>query len=232
MREVKRPVFSFRLNLDNPDHKKAWEILQSVPDGQKSSYLVQVILKDQENNQLEKSIPADSADAKIVSNQLLQVIRDVPKAVLQDYTTAIATQKGYLGQQQIFFSSIAVILLIISLFHIVNSMSHTILTRRREYGIIRAIGITDGGFYKMILQTGILYGLLADVFIYLIYNRVLRRVMNYYLAHVLQFLHYTTNIPNLVLNGIMVLNVVIAVVAVMFPAWKMGKENIISEIRR
>lgn len=53
-----------------------------------------------------------------------------------------------------------------------------------------------------------------------------------YLAHVLQFLHYTTNIPNLVLNGIMVLNVVIAVVAVMFPAWKMGKENIISEIRR
>jgi putative ABC transport system permease protein len=176
--------------------------------------------------------PADSADAKIVSNQLLQVIRDVPKAVLQDYTTAIATQKGYLGQQQIFFSSIAVILLIISLFHIVNSMSHTILTRRREYGIIRAIGITDGGFYKMILQTGILYGLLADVFIYLIYNRVLRRVMNYYLAHVLQFLHYTTNIPNLVLNGIMVLNVVIAVVAVMFPAWKMGKENIISEIRR
>lgn len=56
MREVKRPVFSFRLNLDNPDHQKAWEILQSVPDGQKSSYLVQVILKDQENNQLEKSI--------------------------------------------------------------------------------------------------------------------------------------------------------------------------------
>ena len=54
--EVKRPVFSFRLNLDNTDHKKAWEILQSVPDGQKSSYLVQVILKDQENNQLEKSI--------------------------------------------------------------------------------------------------------------------------------------------------------------------------------
>ena len=56
MCEVKRPVFSFRLNLENPDHKRAWEILQSVPDGQKSSYLVQVILKDQENNQLEKSI--------------------------------------------------------------------------------------------------------------------------------------------------------------------------------
>ena len=80
----------------------------------------------------------------------------------------------------------------------------------------------------MILQTGILYGLLTDVFIYLLYNRVLRRVMNYYMAHVLQFLHLTSNVPNLVLIGIMVLN---AVAAVMFPAWKMGRENIIDEIR-
>lgn len=55
--------------------------------------------------------------------------------------------------------------------------------------------------------------------------------MNYYMAHVLQFLHLTSNVPNLVLIGIMVLSVVIAVAAVMFPAWKMGRENIIDEIR-
>lgn len=176
--------------------------------------------------------PTDGTDVQSVSNQLLQVIRDVPKAVLQDYTSAIETQKDYLKQQQIFFSGIAVILLIISLFHIVNSMNHTILARRREYGIMRATGITVSGFYKMILQTGILYGLLADAFIFLLYNLVLRRVMDYYMAHVLQFLHLTSNVPNLVLIGIMVLNVVIAVVAVMIPAWKMGRENIISEIRR
>ena len=175
--------------------------------------------------------PADDAEVGRVSNQLLQIIRDVPKAVLQDYTSAIETQKNYLNQQQIFFSSIAVILLVISLFHIVNSMNHTILTRRREYGIIRAMGITDNGFYKMILQTGVLYGLLADVFIFLLYNLVLRRIMDYYMAHVLQFLHLTSGVPNMVLLGIMVLNVVIAVVAVMFPAWKMLKISIIDEVR-
>ena len=145
---------------------------------------------------------------------------------MQDYTSAISTQKEYLKQQQIFFSSIAVILLIISLFHIINSMNHTILARRREYGIIRAMGITVApGFYKMILQTGILYRLSTDAFIYRLYNRVLRRVMNYDMAHVLQFLHLTSNVPNLVLIGIMVLNVVIAVAAVMFPAWKYGKRK-------
>ena len=176
--------------------------------------------------------PNDANDIQSVSNQLLQVIRDVPKAVLQDYTSAIETQKDYLKQQQIFFSSVAVILLIISLFHIINSMNHTILARRREYGIIRAMGITDRGFYTMILQTGILYGLLADVFIFLLYHLVLRRVMDYYMTHVLQFIHLTSNVPNLVLIGIMVMNVGIAVVAVMFPAWKMGRENIINEIRK
>lgn len=176
--------------------------------------------------------PAEDAEAGKVSGQILQIIRDVPKAVLVDYSAAIRTQKNYLRQQQIFFSGIAVILLVISLFHIVNSMNHTIFARRREYGIIRAMGITDGGFYRMILQTGILYGVLADVFIFLIYNLVLRRVMDYYMAHVLQFLHLTANIPNLVLMGIMILNVVIAVAAVMFPAWKMVRETIISEITR
>lgn len=175
--------------------------------------------------------PADRSEAGSVSNQLLQVIRDVPKAVLQDYTSAIETQKNYLNQQQIFFSSIAVILLIISLFHIVNSMNHTILTRRREYGIMRAMGITDSGFYKMILQTGILYGLLADVFIFLLYNLVLRRVMDYYMAHILQLLHLTSAVPNMVLIGIMLLNIVIAVAAVMFPARKMIRTNIIDEVR-
>lgn len=175
--------------------------------------------------------PADGAESESVSIQLLQVIRDVPKAVLQDYTSAIEIQKNHLNQQQIFFSSIAVILLIISLFHIVNSMNHTILTRRREYGIIRAMGITDAGFYKMILQTGILYGLLADVFIFLLYNLILRRVMDYYMAHVMQLLHLTSAVPNMVLIGIMLLNIFIAVVAVMFPAWKMIRLNIIDEVR-
>ena len=176
--------------------------------------------------------PAEDAEAGKVSGQILQIIRDVPKAVLVDYSAAIRTQKNYLRQQQIFFSGIAIILLVISLFHIVNSMNHTILARRREYGIIRAMGITDIGFYKMILQTGILYGLLADVVIYYIYNWILRRVMDYYMAHILQFLHVQTGVPNRVLFGIMILNMVISVAAVMFPARKLVRENIISEITR
>ena len=174
--------------------------------------------------------PAAGADPDQVSSRLLQKIQDVPKAVLQDYTVAIETQKNYLRQQQLFFSGIALILLVISLFHIMNSMNYSILSRRREYGIIRAMGITDIGFYGMILRTGILYGILADLFIFLLYNLVLRRIMDYYMAHVVQFLHFTAGIPNGIVVAVMVLNILIAVIAVCIPARKIVKSNIINEL--
>ena len=174
--------------------------------------------------------PGAGIDTDSVSSQILQAIQDVPKAVFQDYTLAIETQKKYLSQQQIFFSGIAVILLVISLFHIMNSMNYSILSRKREYGIMRAMGITNSGFYKMILQTGFLYGVLADMLIFLIYNLILRQVMDYYMAHVVQFLHFTASVPNRVMIGIMVLNLLIAVLAVFIPARRIVKENIIDEI--
>lgn len=143
---------------------------------------------------------------------------------------AIETQKNYLHQQQAFFTGIAVVLLVISLFHIMNSMNYSILSRRHEYGIMRAMGITNSGFYKMILQTGLQYGVLADVFIFLSYNLVLRRIMDYYMVHVVQFLHITASVPNIIMAGVMVLNLLIAVVAVFVPARKIVKEDIINVI--
>lgn len=53
---MKRPVFSFRPNLEKEDHRQAWKILQSVPERKRSQYLVSVILKSEKEDQLEKII--------------------------------------------------------------------------------------------------------------------------------------------------------------------------------
>ena len=42
---MSRPVFSFRPNLKNPEHEKAWRLLMEVPAGQRNQYLVDVILE-------------------------------------------------------------------------------------------------------------------------------------------------------------------------------------------
>ena len=47
---MSRPVFSFRPNLKNPEHEKAWRLLMEVPAGQRNQYLVDVILEKEELN--------------------------------------------------------------------------------------------------------------------------------------------------------------------------------------
>ncbi|MFG6366222.1 plasmid segregation centromere-binding protein ParR [Schaedlerella sp.] len=53
---MSRPVFSFRPNMEYPEHQKAWEILKNVPEGQKSLFLVQAILQKDQAQSLEKMI--------------------------------------------------------------------------------------------------------------------------------------------------------------------------------
>ena len=51
-----RPLFGFRPNLQNERHRRAWEILQAVPDGQKNAFLVQAILESQEKETFETTL--------------------------------------------------------------------------------------------------------------------------------------------------------------------------------
>ena len=53
---MSRPVFSFRPNLKNPEHEKAWQLLMEIPTGQRNQYLVDVILEKEERETLRKLI--------------------------------------------------------------------------------------------------------------------------------------------------------------------------------
>ena len=50
---MNRPIFMFRPNLRNSEHRKAWKILQNVPEGQKNAFLVQAILETVQKEELE-----------------------------------------------------------------------------------------------------------------------------------------------------------------------------------
>lgn len=56
MEAVRRPVFSFRPNMENPEHRRAWEILQGVPEGQKNLFLVRAVLHEQDREYLEQAV--------------------------------------------------------------------------------------------------------------------------------------------------------------------------------
>ena len=46
----------FRPNLQNEDHRQAWALLQAVPEGQKSAFLVRVILETERQEKLENTL--------------------------------------------------------------------------------------------------------------------------------------------------------------------------------
>ena len=53
---MKRSQYVFRPNLNEPQHRRAWALLQQVPPAKRKEFLVQSILAAEQTNRLEKSI--------------------------------------------------------------------------------------------------------------------------------------------------------------------------------
>ena len=53
---MKRPQYVFRPNLNDPQHRRAWELLQQTPSARRKEFLVQSILAAEQTDRLEKSI--------------------------------------------------------------------------------------------------------------------------------------------------------------------------------
>ena len=53
---MKRPQYVFRPNLSDPQHRRAWVLLQQMPSARRKEFLVQSILAAEQTDRLEKSI--------------------------------------------------------------------------------------------------------------------------------------------------------------------------------
>ena len=53
---MKRPQYVFRPNLNDPQHRRAWALLQQVPSVRRKEFLVQAILATEQADRLEESI--------------------------------------------------------------------------------------------------------------------------------------------------------------------------------
>ena len=53
---MKRPQYVFRPNLNEPQHRRAWALLQQVPSARRKEFLVQAILATEQTDRLEETI--------------------------------------------------------------------------------------------------------------------------------------------------------------------------------
>ena len=90
---MSRPVFSFRPTLDDPEQKRAWEILQSVPNGQKNAFLVQAILQSVDSEKMvgmiRQVIREELQNTHFVSENPVQAEADEIPAQMLDFLSAM-----------------------------------------------------------------------------------------------------------------------------------------------
>lgn len=173
----------------------------------------------------------EKEDSGEIVQEIKEKISHIPRCLIKDYTAEIKVQNSYLKQKMVFFYGIAVILLMISLMHIINSMNHLVLSRRHEFGILRAMGITDTGFLKMMLKEGLRYGAYASIVTVVAYIG-LEKVLLYLLTHVYLYINPNIRVNIWVIVGIVILNLMISVGAVFIPVKKVLGDSIIEEINR
>lgn len=53
---MKRPCFQFRPNMQNEDHRRAWQLLQCAADGQKNALIVRALLQMEREDGLEQML--------------------------------------------------------------------------------------------------------------------------------------------------------------------------------
>ena len=166
------------------------------------------------------------ADVSEVSNELRAVTSGIHKCMVRDYTAQIEAQNMYLNQQMMFFYGIAAVLLGISLLHIMNSMQYLVAERKHEFSILRAMGITDSGFLRMLLKEGMRYGIYSSIVMLVMYF-IVQKVLYYFMIKVYLYLHPQGMIQAGYLIGMVSLNLIICIAAMIVSGKNILKQSIL-----
>lgn len=104
------------------------------------------------------------------------------------------------------------------------------MTRRRELGILRAMGMSDKDFYRMLSKEGTRYGVYSTIVTLVLYL-VVQRVLYYYMVHVALYLHPLSWISWQWLAVIAALNVSVCVGVVLAVGRSLLKHEIVEEVQ-
>lgn len=133
----------------------------------------------------------------------------------------------------IFVYTFIVIIALISITNIFNTISTNMMLRKKEFAMLRAMGMTDKEFNRMIILESVLYAVKA-----LIYGLVISFILLYYLINVNSKATFINKLGNL-FSRLPYLNIIIAILVVTlvilstmyYSIKKINKQNIIETIR-
>ncbi|MBQ8967823.1 ABC transporter permease [Ruminococcus sp.] len=172
----------------------------------------------------------NSENSRKVYEQVCLALKGAEGCIVKDYTEQIARQDLYLSQKMFFFYGISAVIFGVSLIHIMNSLQYFITSKRREFGILRAMGMTDAGLRRMLALQGARYGLLSSAVIAVMYLAV-QKMLFYFMTHVYLYIHPNSFISYKVLFSVLAANIAVCILVSVLAGRSVLKTGIIEEIK-
>lgn len=170
---------------------------------------------------------------KKAADEVARKIRSITKGIegisVIDFTDEIVRNEKYLNQTMILMRIIVLLLLIIGFFNTISSVNYMLFEKRREFVVMRAMGITDVQLIRIMFGEGVAYGGIVSVLM-IVFTVLVQIPVKYFLDHGFVYLNaqYTFNWPlAFLVAGV---NILLCVIAVVLPAKRILFHEITEEL--
>ena len=184
-------------------------------------------LPGSENLYSSLEISTDNDKSEQVRNEIKKLAEDANFSVY-DKIEEVKIFEQTMNAMKIFVYGFIVVISLVSVTNIINTISTNINLRKREFAIIKSIGVTPGGFNKMIYMESFLYGALS-----LLYGVPIGIGINILMNKILgEIISIDIMIPYKAILVAAVGVFIITFISAYIPMKKINKENIIENIRQ
>ncbi len=167
------------------------------------------------------------ADHKVLEQKISNVTLKVKGAMLRDIVAEKENSNAMHEKSRIYNMGITFILFIITLVNVVNNISHSIMSRSSEFGMLRAVGLNNKDFNKMIIFEGILYGIVSSVVVVIV--SLIMQVITYNNFESADFgIKFAIRYIDYII--VIFVNLIIGVLATYIPAKKLNNSSIVESI--
>lgn len=180
-----------------------------------------------ENYQIININKEANANSDSLNNKILSITNRTDGSTVRDF----AKERGDIDSLQKnklkFIYSIIVVLFVISLFNIMNNISYSLISRTNEFGMIRAIGITNNEFKQMVRFEGLTYGILSSL-CSIIFGLIGQLILFNIMSPELISPKFEIQWKNYVI--IILINILIGIIATYLPLKRLKKLSIVESI--
>lgn len=166
-------------------------------------------------------------DHDAINKKLGEIGSKVPGTITTDMVQDKAADDRSLKQDKLYSYGIVAILFAISIFNIINNVSYNLTSRTSEFGMLRAIGISEKDFKKMITYEGLFYGIISSVIV-VVGGIILQTRMYETYGFVDYGMDFVINYKLYIL--IVIVNILVGLLATYLPSRKIKESSIVETI--